>query len=426
MGEADVCVIDGGDRKKYEGDPERALLDLSLTTHFDTLSFPIDTRFRIAVSADEGAAFWLACQRLRVEGLDFGRIELKGELELVDVTIKAEVFREEFSVGIPIYNNSADQLTRCLCSIRKAFARTASSGMDVWVIDDHSQNGLEIRSVVEACASWQTDHIRVHYQRQPQNMGVSVARNTALELSRTNILFFIDADDEFTSHHFNLAGHQLKSGADVAVASMRATDGGFCFATNDPPEGILKANGYGSNIAVRKDSPRLNLLAKSGGLFNTQRLPHYEDWELNVATRFLGARVACIPVLTYIYHRSAQGRNQGNQHLRSYSTMMVPYWAAERVMPHLDDLSEDSLRILVRLYSEGMAREADRAQENSAQAQEHAELARAQADLVQKIAQMPLWKYALKRIDTRLQAVFARTSMYQRYRTKLIERLNGS
>lgn len=90
------------------------------------------------------------------------------------------------SVIVPMYN--ADEYVQE--TIESLLSQTLTD-IEILLIDD--------------CSTDNTYHIAAHYaaldprivlQRQQQNQGVSVARNTALDMSKGEYIFFIDADDK--------------------------------------------------------------------------------------------------------------------------------------------------------------------------------------------------------------------------------------
>ncbi len=93
------------------------------------------------------------------------------------------------SVIIPTYN-SKERLRQLLESLRcQTFAN-----MEIIVIDDGGFDGTD-----ELVQNMRECDARISYYWQ-ENSGVSVARNTGLDISRGDIVMFSDADDTFPEH----------------------------------------------------------------------------------------------------------------------------------------------------------------------------------------------------------------------------------
>lgn len=97
------------------------------------------------------------------------------------------------SIIIPIYNVEA-YLDACLQSVLNQIYRN----FELILVDDDSTDGsMEIayKFIEENQSKCGFD---IHLIKQPCNKGVSVARNTGIEASTGDYLYFLDSDDEIT------------------------------------------------------------------------------------------------------------------------------------------------------------------------------------------------------------------------------------
>jgi glycosyltransferase involved in cell wall biosynthesis len=90
----------------------------------------------------------------------------------------------ELAVIVPMYN-----VEKCITDLLQALAAQEEISLEVWLVDDGSQDGTGA-----ICQAWVQAHPEFNYVRQ-DNRGVSAARNRGLELSRGDYVAFMDADD---------------------------------------------------------------------------------------------------------------------------------------------------------------------------------------------------------------------------------------
>ncbi|MBF0522063.1 MAG: glycosyltransferase family 2 protein [Candidatus Omnitrophica bacterium] len=91
------------------------------------------------------------------------------------------------SVVIPAYNR-AYTLRRAINSV----LNQTHQNVEIFVVDDGSTDNTQeiVRNFLDP---------RVRYIRHPQNLGISAARNTGIEVARGNFVALLDSDDEFLS-----------------------------------------------------------------------------------------------------------------------------------------------------------------------------------------------------------------------------------
>jgi len=115
-----------------------------------------------------------------------------------------------FSVVVPIYN-SEKHLKRCIESILNQ-----AEAVELILVDDGSTDGSQ-----DICNHflYNNSNIIYHYQK---NSGVSVARNTGIELATQEYIIFVDSDDYLDSEMFpNLSLSIKTNDFDMLIFGMR-------------------------------------------------------------------------------------------------------------------------------------------------------------------------------------------------------------
>ena len=107
------------------------------------------------------------------------------------------------SVILPVYNRET-QIIRALESVIKQ----QCVNFDVWVIDDGSTDSTA--KVVKAYIAENFLEQKVFYHFI-ENSGVSIARNTGIELSKGEWIAFLDSDDEWLPEKLRLQSDHVKA-----------------------------------------------------------------------------------------------------------------------------------------------------------------------------------------------------------------------
>lgn len=94
------------------------------------------------------------------------------------------------SIILPVYNTEK-YLERCINSI----VNQSYNDLEIIIIDDGSTDGS-----ARICDEWREKDSRIKVIHK-QNEGVSVARNTGLEISKGDFIFFIDSDDYINNNY---------------------------------------------------------------------------------------------------------------------------------------------------------------------------------------------------------------------------------
>jgi glycosyltransferase involved in cell wall biosynthesis len=187
-------------------------------------------------------------------------------------------------------------------------ALAGDESAEIWVIDDGSVRGDEIRAALAQMA----DGPAVRLHRFNSNRGVAAARNEGFARSEGEVVIFVDADDEVESGFVGALARKLQEGCDVAACSMLLREGDRhreLPASAPGSRALLLNNSMGAGIGLRKNSPIVQKIWQSGGLYNPAQRFHYEDWELNLLLSLLDARFGVVSEPLYIYYVSPGGRN---------------------------------------------------------------------------------------------------------------------
>lgn len=185
---------------------------------------------------------------------------------------------ERVSIILPTYN-------RAYC-IQRAVDSVRCQTWPEWeliVVDDGSSDGTE-----EIIAGYAAPDDRIHYHRQPNNRGVSAARNEGIRQARYEYIAFQDSDDVW---HADKLEKQMRvftenPGIGLVYCAMQGTgQDGSVIRIPDAAmdERLLRGNLYGLLLQGNViDAPtaviRKSCVEKCGGFDET--LSCLEDWEL--------------------------------------------------------------------------------------------------------------------------------------------------
>jgi glycosyltransferase involved in cell wall biosynthesis len=152
------------------------------------------------------------------------------------------------SVIIPLYNKAAH--------VRRAVASVLAQDCDdfeVIVVNDGStDHGEEV--------VWQISDPRVRLIYQ-ENRGPGAARNAGIRAARSNILAFLDADDEWLPHYLYTGLAALAHYPDAVAVTQGHLAGDPAVSTQ--PQWVAKGLGEGLQRLDRQTAPRfaISLLA---------------------------------------------------------------------------------------------------------------------------------------------------------------------
>lgn len=155
----------------------------------------------------------------------------------------------DVTIGIPVYN--AEKYIRQ--AMDSALAQTYKS-IEFLILDDCGSD-----SSLSIIREYQETHPRgadIHILSQPQNMGVSAARNRIIDDAQGQFLFFMDADDLIEPQAISLLmGWQKKTGADIVYGSynkIETYNDNKIVATIQYPQKELKGEGCLAEYAWSK------------------------------------------------------------------------------------------------------------------------------------------------------------------------------
>jgi glycosyltransferase involved in cell wall biosynthesis len=92
------------------------------------------------------------------------------------------------TVIIPVYNQPSSILERAIASLREQTYRNYTT----LIIDDGSSDPISIETERDS---------NIHILRLPENQGAAAARNYGVSLATTELIAFLDADDQWLPYH---------------------------------------------------------------------------------------------------------------------------------------------------------------------------------------------------------------------------------
>lgn len=201
----------------------------------------------------------------------------------------------KISIIIPVYN-VAPYLRECLRSVIAAAEGVGSRewGVEVICVDDGSTDGSG--EILEEFSRHSTPSACTFKILHQQNLGVSAARNVALEQARGEWIAFVDADDTVDADWFvKMMAHATKE-----VDWVHA-DSAYCF------EGCGSTTGDGRSYRtiLRDGWPFLNVVRRE--VVGTMRFPvgmrFKEDVIFFTALALKNPRIAWVKETGYDYRR---------------------------------------------------------------------------------------------------------------------------
>lgn len=189
----------------------------------------------------------------------------------------------KISVIIPVYN-AETYLHRCINSI---LSQTFTDFEIVLVDDGSTDNSLQI------VQNFTLLDERIHVFHQ-ENLGVTRARKTGVEIAKGEFVCFVDADDVLLSEALQLLYGKISISVDIVVSSACKSE-------------FLNSEQYLDYCLLSRFSPlwgklfRRGLLLKSKALDLPRAINIGEDIVGNIRTAICARKIAFIPNETYIY-----------------------------------------------------------------------------------------------------------------------------
>lgn len=252
----------------------------------------------------------------------------------------------DVSVVVPVFNTPLEYVEEALASIR----RSRLKPRELIVIDDGSEAAYreQLAALVERVIGGALA-VRLHRQ---DNRGLAGARNTGLELSQSELTFFVDSDDILLPHTLDEAWAAMSLDPALVAATgfaLHFTDlkslprsaeplqDGWFWKPLGVPEAkalaILENQYITANVMVR--TARLREL---GGWDDTDRSV-WEDWGFYSRLAWSGHRFSLIPSLGYLY------RNTPGSMSKTYNK----YFGRRRLVRNLAGFSRLDANILFSL-----------------------------------------------------------------------------
>lgn len=239
----------------------------------------------------------------------------------------------EVSVIVPVYNVEG-QLKRCLNSI---LAQSYTNFELVCVNDASPDNSAAI------LAEFAERDTRVHPVTQPENMGLSAARNTGLEQARGKWILFVDGDDCI---HPQLLEHTLalaeQHNADLVSFDYERVEEDFCICTDNAAQVADSRQKLTEEpLYHRKKRGRWVIHGSACAQLYKQELLQglrfepilYEDYPFTLQVLLRNPRTVITKAKLYYYvnkRGSIMNRDFLPEHLLDYQTGLEVIWNACR------------------------------------------------------------------------------------------------
>ncbi|MFV0330621.1 MAG: glycosyltransferase family 2 protein [Dysgonomonas sp.] len=218
------------------------------------------------------------------------------------------------SLIIPVYNVEL-YIERCLLS---ALNQTYQNIEIILVDDCGPDNSITIaQQIIEN----QPNGNKVRIIKHKQNRGLSAARNTGIDNSRGDYLFFLDSDDELVLTALESLINNL-SFCDIVVAEIITSDmKPYCIYTNAILEGneIIESYFRGNIYSMACDKLYSTDFLKKNSLHFKEGLIH-EDylWTYQVISCANKIRIIDIPVYIYHIRENSLNTNFSLKNIRHY------------------------------------------------------------------------------------------------------------
>lgn len=336
-----ACQMRGKDLKIHTGCVSRAKLDLAFgktwgaakDANIPTVGHSIEClettiEFNSAMIRDEAK---IELSLLRTKSIS---IEEQGNQLLARWTPRAV---RGVSVVAALYENDISELEAFLSSLLISFKNLIAEGKEIILVDDASVKFKSMRrKILEFSPQFEAENIVVTILEKRSNEGPGAARNLGAKKARFPNLLFVDSDDLVHTLYLQAFAQELDLGSTFVSCDMEYPDGHlFLGSASDFPETLLK-NGNGSCIGLRKDHPIIANMITNGQLYSSQKLAHYEDWELNLVLKGIGVPITILPIPLYFYRQKGTGRDSSNAEQRLISR----YKCFESAWVRLNDLSK--------------------------------------------------------------------------------------
>ena len=210
----------------------------------------------------------------------------------------------DVTIAIPVWN-----VEQYVSAALESAAMQTYKNIRLMIVDDcGSDRSMEIveKKIVELGVANRTDIIR-----HDKNKGLGEARNTAINNTTTDYLFFLDSDDEMTPKAIELLMTEaLNTGADITMGSSKRIneDGTFRTTYGIYPKMVLTTPHAGIYLTAFAgpchNSEAWGKIYKTSLLHNNNIHtihPVLEDMMLWMQTAYYSSTIATIPNIVYKY-----------------------------------------------------------------------------------------------------------------------------
>ena len=210
----------------------------------------------------------------------------------------------------------------------QSIATQEYEGWELLVVDDCGPDD----GTAESVAQFSVDHPahRVQFIRHNTNLGVSAARNTAIEQANGEFVAFLDPDDYW------LPGHLLKS---LAVFQQHPPTGVVTSMVKVIADGGAKEYLYGPTTSDRNWFPgslatrnfiqpsatvmRRQLLTTVNGFDTNPRIQHVEDWDLWIKLAELNVSFFFRNEVDSVYRKHSAAATSNAAAMRERSSYLI-------------------------------------------------------------------------------------------------------
>ena len=267
-----------------------------------------------------------------------------------------------FSIIVPIYN-AAPYLPQCLNSLTKQ----TETDFEAILIDDGSSDNSH--SICDEFAKIDTRFKVIHQT----NSGVSIARNTGLNVAQGEWLCFMDADDEVKPEWLEDFSKNITDDVDIVIQGALVVERTHTEIIQFPHR-VYSRNNITELISYwQHEEPdmgslwtkaiRSSLVKKNNIMFNPI-IKHYEDWVFFTYCLLHIRNVITINANGYIYNHcnstlTSKGNNLANAEWR-LKTFRVRYEAAQQLKKidknaywiYMEKISQLMMQTIYQIYKE--------------------------------------------------------------------------
>lgn len=192
------------------------------------------------------------------------------------------------SIVITNYNKTQQEIEECLQSIKDQTVRPG----EIIFVDDHS----DISYVPEG----------VLYIRLPKNMGVAFARDVGVQISKSKLLLFVDADDKLGPDFIQQCGYYILK-HDIIYPNMLYFGEVERNKLYPAPEKITPEYLMGKSINIPVTSMMWKKVYEKNKGF--RELPVFEDWDFWLRAMANGFTFQKANTILW-YRQNAKSRNR--------------------------------------------------------------------------------------------------------------------